>query len=92
VYWTRLGRQRRRDVALRGWPPGFCPGSSPASALLRAVGLSLVIVGVLTLTYPSRPSPIWLTALGLFCCGLLLATTGLNPTTRIRLPRPQPTR
>jgi hypothetical protein len=84
LYWTRLGTAGAAGMIAFAWLASrLLPGLEPSFVRSFALcGLSLVIVGVLTLTYPSRPSPIWLTALGLFLLlDLLLATTGLNPTT-----------
>jgi hypothetical protein len=84
LYWTRLGTAGAAGmIAFALLATRLLPGLEPSFVRSFALcGLSLAISGVLTLTYRPRPSPIWLTALGLFLLlDLLLSTVGLNPTT-----------
>lgn len=84
LYWTRLGTAGA--VGMIGFAVlamRLVPGVEPSFVRSFALaGAALAAVGALTLTFPPRPRPIWLAAVGLFVLAdLLLASIGLNPTT-----------
>ncbi len=84
LYWTRLGTAGAAGMIVFAFLAArLLPGLEQSFVRSFALaGLALAIVGLLTLTLPPRPRPIWLAALGTFLLAdLLLATIGLNPTT-----------
>jgi len=84
LYWTRLGTAGAGaamavGILLTSFPAGLRESFGRATAW---AGLWLLLAGVLTLAWPSRPHPRWLAVVGLVVTAdLVAANWGLNPAT-----------